>query len=228
MVVSVCCRLRRVLGLKCNLGLSMEGLRNTDHISTHQRDGQAPVLSLYCGSSGLLLSFPLPSLTLLCLSPDLYASFWRCRTQAPGHSIRKLCSHGTGPTPDSSLHFVLSQEGTALPWPSLGRGWGWVSGLGRVGSRTQKAQCLSLPPLPGPALLWEPGGCPGTDWAKMAACDIHAHLGASPALDPLPPPHGLTLTGCDQEMKLCPHFGILAPALSWHPPRAEELEPALL
>ena len=147
----------------------------------------------------------------------------------PGRSTRKPWSQGTGPTPDGSLNFVLSQEGTAHPWPSLGRGWGWVSGLGRVGSRTQKAQCLSLPPLPGPALLQEPGGCPVTDWAKMAACDIHAHLGASPALDPLgPPSHGLTLIGCDQEMKLCPHFGLLAPAPSWQPPRAEELELALL
>lgn len=147
----------------------------------------------------------------------------------PGPSTRKQWSQGIGQTLDSRLKFFLSQKGTAHPLPSPGQGWGQVSGLGRVGSRTQKAQCLPSPPLPGPALLQEPSGCPVTDWAKMATCDIHAPLGASPALDPLAsPPHGLTVIGCDQEIKLCPQFRLLAPALSWHPPRAGELQLALL
>ena len=147
----------------------------------------------------------------------------------PRTSARRQWSLGTGWTPNSSLNSLLSQEGTAHLVPSLGQGWGWVSGLGCVGSRTQKAQCLPRPLQPGPALFWERGGCPAPGWAKRATCDIHAHRGPAPVLDPpAPPPRALTLTGCDKEIKLCLHFGLMAPALSWHPLRPKALQLALL
>lgn len=111
----------------------------------------------------------------------------------PRTSARRQWSQGTGWTPNSILNSFLFQEGTAHLVPSLGQGWGWVSGLGCVGSRTQKAQCLPRPLQPGPALFQEPGGCPAPGWAKGAICDIHAHRGPAPVPDPpAPPPHALT------------------------------------
>ena len=53
--------------------------------------------------------------------------------------------------------------------------------------------------------------------------------GLAPVLDPpAPPPRVLTLTGCDQELTLCPHLGLIVPALSWHPFRPKVLQLALL
>lgn len=68
-------------------------------------------------------------------------------------------SQQTGWTPDSSAASLLSQEGhwAPLAQPGAGVGTGFWAGLGCVGSKTQKAQCLALP---GPALLWELGRCP--------------------------------------------------------------------
>lgn len=105
----------------------------------------------------------------------------------PGRPARGQWSQGPGRTPSSGLNSFFSQEGTAHLAPSLGRGWGRVSGLGCVGRRAQKAQCLPWPLQPGPALFRELGGCPAPGWAKRATCDIHAHLGPGPSAGPTCP-----------------------------------------
>lgn len=129
--------------------------------------------------TGPLFSFPPPSLTWT--RPQAQLSIphfgdektrpWARRDWPESSGARILAGL---PTPAG----ILSSPRRALC--TLGLGWGQVSGLGRVGSRAQKAQCLPLPPPPGPALLREPGGCPAPDWAKRATCDICAHLRAQP------------------------------------------------
>jgi hypothetical protein len=103
-----------------------------------------------------------------------------------------------------------------------------VSGLGCVGCRTQKAQCLPLPPPPGPALLANQG-VSSARLGKEGHVTLTLTRGSAPALDP--PAHtGLWAdsAGWDQEAKLCPNLGFPAPALCWHPPRLKALQLALL
>lgn len=52
---------------------------------------------------------------------------------------------------------------------------------------------------------------------------------SGPVLDPPAPVlYVLTLVGCNKEIKLCPHFGLMVPALSWQPLRPKGLQLALL
>ena len=79
----------------------------------------------------------------------------------PGLSARGQWSQGPGQTPSSGLNSFFSQEGTAHLAPSLGQGWGWVSGLGCVGSRAQRPSvCPGLSSLALPCSR-VPGGAAG-------------------------------------------------------------------
>lgn len=147
----------------------------------------------------------------------------------PGLSARGQWSQGPGQTPSSGLNSFFSQEGTAHLAPSLGQGWGWVSGLGCVGSRAQRPSvCPGLSSLALPCFgswvgVQRQAGRRGPPVTSMLT------WGLAPVLDPpAPPPHVLTLTGCDQELKLCPHSGLIVPALTWHPLRPKVLQLALL
>lgn len=168
-------------GLTCVMVQSKEGIKTPNHVFIQQRGGQGPAASPSGATAPLRTTVFLSSFFP---NPHLYLNHFA--DEETRHRGRKDWPKDTWPESCGARVLAgLLIPGRILSSPrravcTLGLGCGRVSGLGCVGSRAQKAQCLPLPPSPGPTLLQEPGGCPAPDWAKRAACDICAHLRAQP------------------------------------------------
>lgn len=155
------------------------------------------------------------------LRPALRTSSWRGGSQAE--------SQRDGPDSQLQRNSFLSQEGRVHPGAREGTGF-WAGPRGEPAQRPSVWPCLPLPALPCSGSQ-EPGGCPAPGWARAArgSCSPEGPAQCWTRLPPRPHPHPtLTLLGCDEETKLCPHLGLLAPARSWHPPRPKALQLALL
>lgn len=105
----------------------------------------------------------------------------------PRTLCQKVVEPGDWPDSRLQLEFFPLPGGHCAPFtqPEVGVETGFWAGP--RGEQDTKAQCLPLPPPPGPALLWEPGGYLAPDGAKTATCDIHPHPRASPSAGPACP-----------------------------------------
>ena len=242
--VSVCCRLGvgtlqfggLFYGAEGDLGKSEEGVRSPNHVCTQQRGGQAPYPVPLLWPLRPVLSFPPSSLSPTHTESGSPCSSWRWRNQASSRERLAQDSQpeGSGARVLAGLPapaWILSSPRRALhtlrpAWGGGGDGFlGWAAwDVGHKRPSVCPGLCsLALPCSGSWVGVQRQAGQRGPPATSMLT------WGPAPVLDPpAPPPHVLTLPGCDKELKLCPHLGLIVPALSWHPLRPKVLQLALL